>query len=274
MSGFRFLKSVIAALLIVFLVSPAGHAAEECAIEVKDISGDFVEKGYAVAKMDAVFKKDGQPVGRIPVSWEIVSVDNRSEALPVTERNRIRGLRWEHPSPSGKTGVYPSVTDSGGRACAVLTDILGERIVTVAAIAGYEGQQYRAEQTVVFGSGPLSLFTAPLPAPVTWLELYEICNGKPYTGNPSAWQTGMGFVGGDKMPSLEQMQSVSVPSEHNRSKAAFAAAAVAGWPMDRRYWNGRAVMKGRASHIDILKGTHHGWGGNNVNAKEYGVCLR
>lgn len=269
----RLIVTGIVAFSILFSV--AAHAEDSLTIELKSLSGDFVETGYAAAEMSAVFKKDGKPVSGVPVSWKIAAVENRSEALPLSAKNRIEGLSWEHPDRSGKKiGEFATVTNSTGTARAKLTDIIGERTVTVAVTAAYGGSKYHSGQTVAFGNGPLSIFAAPLPEPVTWIELYAICNGKPYLGNPVDWKIGIGRVGGEKMPSLEQMQSISMPSEYNKAQNAMAATVAAGWPTDRRYWNGRAVMQGRASHMDIRNGTHHGSGGNDVNAKEYGVCLR
>ena len=263
--------------IVVFsiLFSVAAHAEDALTIELKSMSGDFVETGYATAEMSAVFNKDGKPVGGVPVSWKITAVENRSEAMPLSAKNRIEGLSWDHPDRSvEKIGEFFTVTDSTGTVRAKLTDIIGERTVTVAATAAYGGGKYHGGYPVVFGNGPLSIFNAPLPEPVTWLELYETCNGKPYPGTPADWKIGIGRVGGDKMPSLEQMQSISMPSEYNKARNAMAAAVTAGWPTDRRYWNDRAVMQGRASHMDIRNGTHHGSGGNDVKAKEYGACLR
>lgn len=259
-----------------FVVCPSTtQAADGLSIELRSISGDFIDTGYAAAEMVATFTYGDSLVSSVPIYWEVVSVENRSVALPSAERDRREGLRWEHPFPSGKKiGVAHSMTDADGLAQMILTDSVGERSVMVAATAKYNGQTYRAEQKLEFGNGPLSIFAAPLPEPVTWLELYAICNGVPYSGDPANWYTGMGLVGGEKMPSLEQMQTISMPSEYNTQPNALAAAAVAGWPTGKRYWNARAVMQNRASHIDILSGNHHGYGGNDVNAKEYGVCLR
>lgn len=266
---------VIAGTLFLLLFSSTALAAETFTIELKSMSGDFITKGYAIIEMAAVLKKNDSPISGVPVSWQVISVANRSEALPGPGKNRIDGLCWEHPYTFGeKIGIFTAITDSTGISLAKLTDIVGERSVTVIATAEHAGIKHQAEQTVVFGNGPLSIFAAPLPEPVTWLELYEICNGEPYPGNPAEWQVGIGSVGSNKIPSLEQMQSISMRSKYNSSQAAFAAAVAAGWPTDKRYWTGKAVMKGRASHMDILNGTQHGSGGNDVNAKEYGVCLR
>lgn len=76
------------------------------------------------------------------------------------------------------------------------------------------------------------------------------------------------------MPTLVQMQAVSLPGKYNRNGNAYGAALAAGWPTDRRYWNARPVMQSRASHVSLLDGNYHGSGGNDINAEEYGVCLK
>jgi hypothetical protein len=269
-------KIILTNLFSFFLLaaSPA-YAGDVLSLELAKVTDNFFTTGYGQAELTAVFMQNGTPVVGVPVIWKIRAVENRSEALPPSEKQRVEGLRWEHPYPSGKKiGAFTAATNSAGTAIAILTDIIGERTVIVSATAEYNGIIFSAEQKVVFGNGPLSLFAAPLSNPVTWLELYEICNGEPYQGNPADWEIGIGVVGGGKMPSLKQMQAISMPSEYNRAPNAIAAAVVAGWPTDRRYWTSRAVMKGRAGHMDILNGTQHGSGGNDVFSKEYGVCLK
>lgn len=119
--------------------------------------------------------------------------------MPLSAKNRIEGLSWDHPDRSvEKIGEFFTVTDSTGTVRAKLTDIIAReplrwrRPLHMAAANTYGGYP------VVFGNGPLSIFNAPLPEPVTWPELYETCNGKPYPGNPADWKIGIGRVGGDK----------------------------------------------------------------------------
>lgn len=260
---------------MLFSFSALACASGSLSLVVESVDGDFVETGFALARFRAVFEAHGKPVAGQAVNWRVISVKNRSEAMPEGRENRVEGLRWEHPYPGTlKIGEWPSVTDDQGAARAALADIIGERTVLLRAYAVYEGKEYSAEAAVDFGKGPLSVFAAPLPQPVTWLELYAICNGEPYSGDPEAWEVGIGMVGGGKMPSMQQVQAVSMPAEYNQLPSAMGAAVVAGWPRDKRYWNGRAVMKGRASHVNLMDGNPHGSGGNSVHAKEYGVCLR
>lgn len=76
------------------------------------------------------------------------------------------------------------------------------------------------------------------------------------------------------MPSLQNIQAVSLPGKYNREASARGAALAAGWSDDARYRNSRVVMANRASHVSLTDGDFHGSGGNDVNSTEYAVCLK
>lgn len=170
--------------------------------------------------------------------------------------------------------TLPLVTDAQGRVETILTDIIGERDVTIEAKLPQYPATPAAQRSISTGPGPLSLFASAPGKPVSWLELYKECNGAPYPGDPLQWKTSEEFAGGEKMPTLAQLQAISLPGHYNRQANACGAALAAGWPDDHRYWNGRPVMKARASHASLRDGNYHGSGGNDIGAKEYGVCLK
>ncbi|MDR2400093.1 MAG: hypothetical protein LBD73_00400, partial [Deferribacteraceae bacterium] len=61
------------------------------------------------------------------------------------------------------------------------------------------------------------VFAKPLNRQVSWHEAYKICNGIDYTGNPTVWKVDSGYVGGEKLPLMEQLQTVSMPGKKIRS---------------------------------------------------------
>jgi hypothetical protein len=122
-----------------------------------------------------------------------------------------------------------------------LTDIVGERIITVLAVVTIDGTDYTATRDVSFGNGPLSVFNAPVgtTSPMTWGEAYQACNASVYTGNPSGWSYG-DYVGGPKMPTRAEYLAVSPSSSPNPNTAAQGAAFAAGWP-ENLYWANDAI---------------------------------
>lgn len=272
----RTIKHILIPLAVFLALSGAGHARGSLAVAVDSTSGDFIDAGHAQARLSASLVVDGEPVVGADVVWTVSSAANHSAAMPAGRNENTAGLAWT-TAVRGNAAPIPELTtatDGSGSATAVLTDIIGERSVLVRATALSGGRSYSAEREVVFGKGPLSVFAAPLPEPVSWLELYGICNGRAYGGDPSQWVIGQGFEGGDKLPTMEHIQAVSLPGKYNKHPAAMGAAVAAGWPEDRRYWKGRVVMKMRAGHVNIRDGNPHGSGGQLVGNKEYGVCLR
>lgn len=301
MKAVLFVTCLFALLATSFIAAHAEHSLHITVVEPDD---DFIDTGFAEAGLSAVLTRNGMPASDVEVVWEVIAVDTFCPAVPEAYRSRISGLSWVKPVPGRTDPVEPmsSTTDASGRAEAVLTDIIGERTVLVRATAVLDGEIIAAERKVRFGKGPLSIFASPFPEMLSWLDFYKACNGTPYSGDPLAWSTGVPGVGGPKMPTLEQMKTVSMTGKYNTLPSAMGAAVAAGWPTGepdddlggrpdagqegglggepdggpggRRYWANRGTMKGRASHISIRDGNPHGFGGNDVWAREYGVCLR
>jgi hypothetical protein len=159
------------------------------------------------------------------------------------------GLTWGDKPESGLTRqTLPqeritsatnntSSTKSNGETIMQLTDIIGERVITVEAKVSISGKDYTARQDVRFGNGPLSEFrSAPKDVKVNWLEAYEECNGVAPSGkdDPSNWTiTDNGvYHGGGKMPSVEELQRVSptdTSSGYSNPRNGQGAAWAAGW---------------------------------------------
>lgn len=253
-----------------------GHANAELLITGEVADAQFLDTGRAEARLSAVLRVDGKPAAGTGIVWSVVAVRNESPAMPAGQDAKNTGLSWETAIPANTRPLEDAttVTDDEGRAGIVITDIIGERSVTVRATALHDGREYNAEQELVFGKGPLSLFSAPRPERVSWLELYTVCNGRTYDGDPEQWRIGQGAAGGKKMPTVEQVQAVSLTGKYNALPSAMGAAIAAGWPTDGRYWADGVVMKMRAEHVNLQDGNLHGFGGNSITAKEYGVCLR
>ena len=125
---------------------------------------------------------------------------------------------------------------------AYLTDIVGERKVTVKASVEYNGQTYEAAETVTFGEGPLAVFQKPL-SNMSWKEAVKKCGGY-YPPSQTGYQPAT------NLPRKEELQAVS-------GRSGYGAAFAAGWPDDRngsgrfRYWTGELYGSVSAKFVDL-----------------------
>ena len=109
------------ALMLFAAALPALGA--EIAVTVRD--ADFVRNGFAEINLRL---KDAAPDGA--VTWSVTAAQNRGTAVADNFRTRRTGLNWQKPAATGTAEVGPlETTDTAVR----LTDILGERTVTVEA---------------------------------------------------------------------------------------------------------------------------------------------
>ncbi|MDM8215412.1 hypothetical protein QUW15_04460, partial [Desulfovibrio piger] len=185
------------------------------------------------------------PLGGTTVKWTVVSSTVSSEAW-MRSAGAYNGLTWgttaqsATPNEGEKTEKPDGTAPTGAEA--YLTDIVGEREVTVKASVEYNGQTYEAAETVTFGNGPLSVFKKPL--------------------NSMSWTSAKAQCGA--LPSTAELQAVSGGSGYG---AAFAAK----WPDDRdgygwfNYWTGELFLSGLAKIVKLDNG------GLNGNFQDYGV---
>jgi hypothetical protein len=226
---------------------------------------EFVSAGYSVASITAkVIDADGSPVRDMPVTWRVLAVQNNSQAMRAGWHGKKTGLTWGD-RPTTAKGKYESVTgmlrnrrvgrnrsctDMNGEITVYLTDIVGERIVSVEVSIDAEGISTMAIQKLSFGNGPLSLFCRPFE--VTWHEAYFMANGREYSGGTdfkTGWKRDV-HVGGEKMPSPGEIAAVSFSSSWGREHGqnGYGAAYAAGWP-GGFYWTGEAAHKNYASIV-------------------------
>lgn len=156
------------------------------------------------------------------VKWSVISSKVTSEAW-MRSAGAYNGLTWGQ-TPLSLTAAENDTDTPAGTAPtgaeAYLTDIVGEREVTVTATVEYNGQSYTAEEKrVTFGDGPLSMFEKPLSYYMTWKEAAQKC------GSFSDFSPG--YHGETNLPRKEDLQAVSGPG-----KGGYGAAFAAKWPDD------------------------------------------
>lgn len=159
------------------------------------------------------------------VTWSVISSKVTSKAWNRSDRTLYNGLTWgttaqsATPNEGEKTEKPDGTAPTGAEAS--LTDIVGERTVTVTATVKYGEQTYTQTTTVSFGEGPLSVFATPLRN-MTWTEAAQTCGSLPSDLSP-------GYHVETNLPRKEDLRAVSGGSGYG---AAFAA----GWPSGGFGW--------------------------------------
>ena len=149
-------------------------------------------------------------------------------------------------------------TDGNGTVETQLTDILGERTVTVCAAVMTRGVRGSACTKLEFGKGPLSRFTKPSETPIDYSSHEARCREL-----------------GAKLPSVADLQAVSLKGRYNALPNAFGAGIATGWPYDLHYWGEpSAAMPGRVRQLQIRNGSPHGEGAIPKSSLRHSVCLK
>ena len=210
----------------------------------------FVDDKYQTITLKATLEIDGKEVSLdgTPVTWTVESSSVTSEAW-MRSAGAYNGLTWgqtplslTYGAAAEKDTDTPAGTAPTG-AEASLTDIVGEREVTVKASVEYNGQTYEAAETVKFGEGPLAVFQKPL-SNMSWKDAVKKCGGY-YPPSQTGYQPAT------KLPTRDELRAVSGGSGYG---AAFAA----GWPSGGNgwfdYWAGELYGSVCARVVDLSIG--------------------
>ena len=206
----------------------------------------FVDDKYQTITLKATLEIDGKEVSLdgTPVTWTVASSNVSCEAW-MRSAGAYNGLTWGQTPLSltyddaaeNDTDTPAGTAPTGAEA--YLTDIVGERTVTVTATVEYNGQWYTAEEkTVTFGNGPLSVFKKPLGS-MSWTSAEAQCSA---------------------LPSTAELRAVAGPSRFNTDPNARGAAFAAKWPDDRSgsgwfcYWAGELFGSVGAEFVDLHLG--------------------
>ena len=224
----------------------------------------FVDDKYQTITLKATLEIDGKEVSLdgTPVTWTVASSNVSCEAW-MRSAGAYNGLTWGQTPLSltyddaaeNDTDTPAGTAPTGAEA--YLTDIVGERTVTVTATVEYNGQWYTAEEkTVTFGNGPLSVFKKPLGS-MSWTSTEAQCSA---------------------LPSTAELRAVAGPSRFNTDPNARGAAFAAKWPDDRSgsgwfcYWAGELFGSVGAEFVDLHLGDVGGY--SQFNDVPVAVCRR
>ena len=233
---------------------------------------DFRSTGYGVCRLRAVvpleaeamfarvlgLTKEQRKGVNLDVVWEVQTAENRGAVAAGFEA--ASGLAW-HAPVAGRSSPVEGLwtkTDGNGAAETQLTDILGERTVTVCAAVMTRGVRGSACTKLEFGKSPLSRFTKPSETPVDYSAHEARCREL-----------------GAELPSVAILQTVSLKGRYNALPNAFGAGIAAGWPYDLHYWGEpSSAMPGRVRQLQIQNGSPHGAGAIPKSSLRHSVCLK
>lgn len=269
------LSSLFAVSSGMVFAMPMGQAVKVPLTVTADCAGaqDFRSTGYGVCRLRAEVPLDAETaLARVPgltneqrkgvnlnVVWEVRAAENRG-AVAAGFEAAASGLAW-HAPVAGRSSPVEGLwtkTDGNGTAETQLTDILGERTVTVCAAVMTRGVRGSACTKLEFGKGPLSRFTKPSETPIDYSSHEARCREL-----------------GAKLPSVADLQAVSLKGRYNALPNAFGAGIAAGWPYDLHYWGEpSAAMPGRVRQLQIRNGSPHGEGAIPKSSLRHSVCFK
>ena len=234
---------------------------------------DFRSTGYGVCRLRAVVPLEAEEaLARVPgltneqrkgvnldVVWEVQSAENRG-AVAAGFEAAASGLAW-HAPVTGRSSPVEGLwtkTDGNGTVETQLTDILGERTVTVCASVMTNGVRGSVCAKLAFGKGPLSRFTKPSETPIDYSTHEARCREL-----------------GAELPRVATLQTVSLKGRYNALSNAFGAGIAACWPFDLHYWGEpSSAMPGRVRQLQIRNGSPHGAGAIPKSSLRHSVCLK
>ena len=254
---------------------PMGNAVKVPLTVTADCAGaqDFRTTGYGVCRLRAVVPEEAEvALANVPglskeqrkgvsldIVWEVRAAENRS-AVAAGFEAAASGLAW-HAPVAGRSSPVEGLwtkTDGNGTVETQLTDILGERTVTVCAAVMTRGVRGSACAKLAFGKGPLSRFTKPSETPIDYSTHEARCREL-----------------GAELPSVAILQTVSLKGRYIALSNAFGAGIAAGWPFDLHYWGEpSSAMPGRVRQLQIRNGSPHGAGAIPKSSLRHSVCLK
>ena len=235
--------------------------------------GEFVSGKSTTATFTAQMLADGEPYTYTStpsqVTWNLGTVDNSpNKAVMDSHKTKKTGLAWGTNAPGSSAGdeLTSSTTStlSGSTGAQIqLTDIMGQRKVTMEAEVSMYGQKFSGTKEFTFGAGPLSVFAGVPKGTMTWLDAVSACGG---TGDLNT----AGYQRSTNLPTEEQLKAVSSTGNY-----AYLAA---GWPDDGNgfgwfcYWTGEADGYGSDARGVDLDRVYESW---DYAAFDYpvAVCL-
>ena len=240
--------------------------------KITNVTGGGAFNSSTTATFTAQMLADGEAYtpSSPTVTWSVTAADNSAnKAVVSSHKTKRTGLAWGSNGPGSSAGneLTASTTSrlSGSTGAQIhLTDIMGQRTVTVQASVSFPGHTLTATKEFTFGAGPLSVFAGAPKGNMTWKNAVSACGG---TGNLNT----AGYQPSTKLPSAEQLQAVAASTGND----AYLAA---GWPNGGSivfyYWAGETNGDGfNARYVALGNGHGTGWFNADRDGTPIAVCL-
>lgn len=251
---------------------------------------DFTGAKSSTASITATLEDErGQPLANgTQVTWTVIAAQNDSPAMARGWEGMKTGLKWGATAVANDNyarlkveltfSIKTKVSGEDGKTMVKLTDIIGERSVTVQA----HTDAGNATATVHFGKGPLSVFrTPPTETPIRFSNDSPITSAtNPDTGFPAANHcggriayTGDGHYPSSNLPSLAQFQAIAV--NQWKDVDGNGAWAASGWSDNIIVWTDEILGNGEAAGITNWSAISGGIADGKIIPYDYAiVCLR
>ncbi|MCD7983194.1 MAG: putative Ig domain-containing protein [Desulfovibrio sp.] len=242
-------------------------------------NGGAFSDNQSTGKVSATLLLDGNPASGKTITWLVTDANNKSKAVVAGYKTKRTGLAWGTSAPDTPENELTTTTSSTTKASGIaeisLTDVMGEREITVQATA--EGLMQTA--AISFPNGPLAVFAGPPKGLYDWGNN----NNDASTSFPAANQCGASdsaiagfsgyppvnfstiYVSTSKLPTEDQLSAVSKTTGKG---AAFAA----GWP-HYPYWTGTARVWNDNYQADGVYPDNGVASAYSVNTSLQTVCL-
>ena len=198
------------------------------------------------------------------VTWNVQSSDiSRNSAVATDTDRSFNGLTLGGTSVTGATTTVSSTTNNGIASIA-LTDILGERDVTVQAQVAFGGvNKAETSPSFTFGKGPLSNFALGYPAnpekKVIWSDAINTCGGS----RPGIFPKTATYYPDTNLPGVNDTGNSTLTLQAISGNSYLAMRSAAGLPSGY-FWTGRAQFHGNVGYgiawMVFLEDDSSGWG--------------
>ncbi|MDL2217002.1 inverse autotransporter beta domain-containing protein, partial [Desulfovibrio sp. OttesenSCG-928-M14] len=241
--------------------------------------GDFISGKFTTATIPVTLQQNGAAytTTQATITWTVTAADNSAnEAVTSTNKSLATGLAWgtsatTAPRTALSTSTTSTTNTSDGTSSIDLTDIMGQRTITVQASVTINSQTVTKTQTVTFGDGPLSKFEIKLSGSgvstyngvgrASWTDAATTCSG---ITTANYFDT-TANASNSNLPVRSDLVAVSGGSGR---PAAYLAA---GWPATY-FWTGEALTDGHAVLVYVDDGSFDGTG--SVSYSHPFVCRR
>jgi hypothetical protein len=213
----------------------------------------------------------GPPPNASAITWAAASVVNPTALWWRRGPGDFNGLSWGgSPDGTSRWTANAVLGTAPTGAVARISDVVGNRTVTLRATLILNGVPFPFHVAQAFGSGPISVFgEAGAPPPVQWAinDLYNTAFGSMNPSSSAAFPGPVGYCGG-----TAPVASLNITLSGAVYEAAPAGDWVSGWYFDPDYQNLASASTKVATANQLLLVSRYD-SGNYTNVRRKGAAL-